>query len=477
MERGSFNYQQDQESFLTLVPMRQPLEEIKIETFYPVEQTLPQPQKPLTYTLSYDVDAYQNIQVYRYINPLRYQQEKEALDGLTKFNMITLLGERLNASISKRTDVVDELGIMRDRFQNRALIDWYESGRVARLEDGSSAHDQLREAAEVEGQRTIQARLRKIGKMMVSVSPPGGIYKHNFYDIFHRVSDSEIEVIRYMSGLTIPETLRKLQELGIDTPSDDVTDVDLLAHPFEIEEGQMPCKTPDDVHAFLHTHIENSLNREEMEIVKKECMPYINRYLLVVENASFATELLKKSYNAILNHADNVVAQLKNGTYSFVGMDSSVLIAPIAGVLALGSQAVRSVDTGCGFSGGFSVSNGSPFGVLDFASGFRSDERDQYESLYFNCPHCKKENKRPYGGFLTHCRECGFDVSCGVDVNKDKKKREKLRLEALVEQKRLEDMALFERRKKEQPKKNNDGGFLVFLFQPNRDKHSEKIAA
>lgn len=483
MERKYNSYQlEEQETLPKLVLLRQPLEEIKIDSMY-IDRVEAETKAPLTYTLEYDVDAYQKLLVFKDTDPERSLREKEALDGLTRFNMITLLGERLSASISERIDVVDEQGIMRDRFQKRALIDWYEAGRMARLEDGASIHDQLREVAEVKGQHVIQARLKTIGKMMISISPPGAedsVYKHNFYDIFHLVSDSEINVIRYMSGLTIPETLKRLQALGIETPLD-ATDIELLANPFEIELGETLCQTPDQIHEYLHEHIENSLTRQEMDLVKNECMPLINRYLMVVENAPCVTDTLKRAYNAIVNKADEVVALLKSGAYSLPNQpDKSFEVAPIATMLALGSQQVRAVDTGCGFSGGYTVGNSSPFGVLDFARGYRQDERDQFESLYFICPSsgCRKENKRPRGVLIPNCQHCGIDVSCGVDLNKDKKKKEKLRQEEVVEQKYLADVAMFERKKKEQRKKNDeDEGFLVFLFHPDREKKDEKISA
>lgn len=478
MEREYRNYQSEELTLPKLVPLREPFHEIKINSMYDKE-VVSEAKTHLTYTLEYDIDAYQKLRVFKDTDSERYIREKEALDGLTKFNMMTLLGERLNASISERIDVVDEQGIMRDRFQNKALIDWYEAGRIARFEDGSSVHDQLREAAEVEGQRTIQERLRTIGKMMVSVSPPGGIYKHNFYDVFKRVSQTEIEVVRYMSGLTIPETMARLRALGIQTPSDDVTDVELLANPFEIEEGQTPCKTPDDIHAFLHTHIENSLSREEMSIVKNECQPLINRYLMVVENAPYATDTLKQAYKAVVNKADEVVEKLKAEVYDLISQpDKSSDIAPLATMLALGSQPVRAVDTGCGFSAGFAFGGSSaPFGVLDFAPGFyRADERDQYESLYFICPSsgCRKENKRPRGILIPNCQHCGADVSCGPDKSAEKKKKEKLRQEEEQrEQKRLEEASVLEKKKKEkQKKKDEEGGFLLFLFQPKEEKEA-----
>ena len=116
-----------------------------VEYHDPLEDVMPRSSQ-LTYTLEFDVDAYQSL---NNLPPEEYHQRIEALNGTTEFNLITTLGERLNAAVSRRIDRLGEDGIMRDIHQGRALIDWYEAGRLARVEQGSSQHDQLREKAEV----------------------------------------------------------------------------------------------------------------------------------------------------------------------------------------------------------------------------------------------------------------------------------------------------------------------------------------
>jgi len=478
MERKGYSHHQQEEILPQLVVYPEPFEEIGNSTFE--QGSMSDSRTHLTYTLSYDLEAYQKLQVLKDTNLARYRREKEAVDGLTTCNLVTMLGERLNASVSDRIDSMDNRGIMRDRFEQKPLIEWYEKGQQRSKELGSSVQDQLREAAEIEGQRKIQSHLSEVGKMMISVSPPGkegSVYKHNFYDVFHRISETDIEVVRYMSGLTVAETMKRLGGLGIDTPSHLVDDIDLLAHPFEVEIAQAARLTSDDIHDFLHSDIADSLSREEMAMVKNECMPLINRYLLVVAEASNESGMVQRSYNAILNKADDVVRMLKKGSYYMLEQsDKTDEIASVADMFVLGSMAVREVDTGCGFSGGFSFGNSAPFSVLDFSLGSRPDEKDQYESLYFNCPGCHKENKRPYGVLIPNCQKCGIDVSCGGDGKKSKKESEKRSLdEKIKEQKHNEERAQEKRRKKKK-KNNDDEGFLFTLFQQSKKKKEQKEA-
>ena len=38
--------------------------------------------------------------------------------------------------------------------------------------------------------------------------------------------------------------------------------------------------------------------------------------------------------------------------------------------------------------------------------------KDQYGSLEFKCPSCKRKNTRPFGQLIPNCQHCGADVSC-----------------------------------------------------------------
>lgn len=469
-----------------------------VEYQYPLQEYRRE-SKQLTYTLEFDVDAYSKIRELSFSNPEAYQKQKEALNGTTTFNLVTTLAERLNAALSRRIDVIDDEGVMRDSHQGKPLIEWYEKGRLARLEQGSSPHDQLREEAEIVGQEKIQEFFADapVGSFAFFISRPGNeglpkdlqkseqsIYNHSFIDISQKTGENEITVMRCMSNLSRTDALNKIRDIKPDYQlPEDATDVELLAHPVTIAPSEVPFQSVDDLHSFFHDQVADSLSEEEFEIVKKACMPYIRRYLLVVENTSYVTDTLKRSFNAILNKADEVVEQIRRGRGISLYQENSDDVASERDMYLLGSMEVRSVDTGCGFSGGFAVGEGnnSPFGVLDAVGGFWiGQERDQYGSLYFECPSCKKTNKRPSGTLIPNCLYCHVDVSCGNNEGEEKKKKELQMREQEEKKKELEEgkrLAAEEERKKKMKKKENGLlEILVFSFQ-NDQKKDKKITA
>jgi len=449
---------------------------IPIEAYQPLHET-----KQLTYDPQFDVDAYRGLHHLRFSEPDEYTKRLEGLRGTTEFNLVTMLGERLNAAVSRRVDLIDEDGIMRDSNQGKPLLEWYERGRQARLEQGSSAHDQLREQAEVIGQQKIQDAMSQapVGTLMFFASRPGNehlpkgipqeeksIYGHNFIDMQYKQSENEIVVLRAMSGLTMQETIENITLLKPDYElSDNPDDIELLQNPVEIRPGESFVRSLEELQQFLYRDLDNSLSEEEFEIVKEECMPYIRRYLMIVENTNHVTDLLKRAYNAVVNKADEVVGAIDNGTYFFKQQEDS--IASLTQMAILGSQPVRAVSTGCGFSGGFAVGSGnnSPFGVVDF-SNKSQDESDSKGSLFFPCPSCRHINKRPREGFVEFCQKCSTSVRC------DEPTEDELRKKHL---KKMEDEKKAKQKKTETKKPNKkplEEGILVTLFSPAKKQQS-----
>jgi hypothetical protein len=449
---------------------------IPIESYQPIHET-----KQLTYDPQFDVDAYRGLQHLRFSEPAEYTKRLEGLRGTTEFNLVTMLGERLNAAVSRRVDLLDEDGIMRDSNEGKPLLEWYERGREARLEQGSSSHDQMREEAEVLGQQKIQEAMSQapIGTLMFFSSRPGNeqlpegtpqeeksIYGHNFIDMQYKQSDNEIVVLRAMSGLTLEETVENIKLLKPDYEiSDNPDDIELLSNPVEIRPGESFVRTLEDLQQFLYRDLDNSLSEEEFEIIKQECMPYIRRYLVIVENTNYVTDLLKRAYNAVVNKADEVVDAIKDGTYFFKQEEAS--IASLAQMAVLGSLPVRAVSTGCGFSGGFAVGagNNSPFGVLDF-SRKSQDESDSKGSLFFPCPSCKHVNKRPREGFLERCMKCSTSVRCDVPTEDELRKK---RLKKMEDEKKALPKKQEVQKAKEKPLEE---GILVTLFSPAKKQQS-----
>ncbi len=450
---------------------------LPLEGFQPLHET-----KQLTYDPQFDVDAYTRLQHLRFAEPDEYTRRLEGLNGTIEFNLVTMLGERLNAAVSRRIDLIDEDGIMRDSSQKKPLLEWYERGRIARLEQGSSPHDQLREQAEIVGQQKIQDAMSQapIGTLMFCASRPGNeylpeetpleeqsIYGHNFIDMQYKQSENEIVVLRAMSGLTREETIENIKLLKPDYElSDNPDDIELLSHPVELRPGESFVTSLEELQQFLYRDLDSSLSEEAFEIVKQECMPYIKRYLLIVENAPKVHELLKKAYNAIVNKADEVVDSLQDGTY-FADWQQD-RIATLAQMAVLGTQPVRAVSTGCGFSSGFAVRSGnnSPFGVVDFSS-MNQEESDSKGSLFFACPTCRYVNKRPREGYLEQCMKCSTSVRCD-ELSEDELRKKRLKK---MQEEKMNDKSQEE---KKTTNKSLEKGILVTLFSPRETEEKNE---
>lgn len=105
----------------------------------------------------------------------------------------------------------------------------------------------------------------------------------------------------------------------------------------------------------------------------------------------------KKVEESLIDHSESVSSayyyaeQLKNGVdpiYVFNQMDQSNF---------LGSNSI-----GCASVSTFS----------NTTEAFHQFGKDQYGSLEFKCPSCKRNNTRPFGQLIPNCLHCGADVSC-----------------------------------------------------------------
>lgn len=99
-------------------------------------------------------------------------------------------------------------------------------------------------------------------------------------------------------------------------------------------------------------------------------------------------------------------------------LDPAAFQGALAGFGAEGARNNRTYSA-CGLSislGNTTSSNENPQdafgGNADRADAKLADE-DKYGSREFNCPKCKRANRRPRNKLIPNCQKCGADVTCG----------------------------------------------------------------
>jgi len=249
-----------------------------------------------------------------------------------------------------------------------------------------------------------------LGTMILSISPRGGensVYKHNFYDIFCLVEKDGkrgVEARRYSSALSQEEYVEKLTQIIPSYPKPlKADDVYFLSNPVLVP---AQFKTPDELHRFLHRE-HDCLNEEDFSRVIQMLEPFIRTYIKRLEENPFDESSLGMILNSILNIADEAEKRIRTGdferfyrSYQGIKYREAELKEEIS---FWGAKPVEAKFVGCGYSSSFSTF--APFRVADFAE-------DQYGSLEFECPNCRRKNRRPTGKLLDHCQHCGANVAC-----------------------------------------------------------------
>lgn len=331
----------------------------------------PKPDKPLAYNPRLDIDLYRRTDA----------AEKVRLNPYIKKQLETHVGERLNVLLSTvRYDIRN--GHLYGQDSNIPAVEMFANG-VGR--GGSTAKDLIREQAEFSGFTqidsdpdftSINAKTRK--KKLV-ISPPGGSYKHNFYDVFTVKEDEGgkyVEMRRYSSGLDIRQTVAMLKNVELVDESYQANAEYSLSHPIAIDENSPWFKTADDIHKYLHKDHKFASEGDYAQIIKI-CAPLITSYINTLASNPYDLEGILLNYNALLYTVDLAWDAIKDNDKGFVKdllLKAAFQYPTQREIRMMGKQPIRQEMIGCGLSGGFNVgrelSSGleiltSPFSVLD----------------------------------------------------------------------------------------------------------------
>lgn len=357
------------------------------------------------------------------------QGNKEALEKqalYTKTQLETHLGERFNVLLNTTNYQVKD-GTIYGQNMDEPFLDVIKRGVISE-----------REQSELKGFIKLQdffANNASDGDMMLSVSPPGGEYQHNFYDIFTLKKDPNgnfIEARRYSSALSIEEYEAKLKPHK--TFQNKPKDTDFLSEPIIINRGLL--ENADDVHKFLHKDHEYT-EREDFEAVLKAVSPIITS--LINSLAEDPSNVFEHGvhFDAIYNKADFALQVKKQGNEKlFNGLMLSSAFFRKDELYYYAQQPVRKINTPCGASSGFSeslaqdsisspwrvsdkISDGNPSSLMSDADKAKADKnlcKCGGESPHFHCPGETKDgkcdNKIVVGKGISVCPKCGEGKKC-----------------------------------------------------------------
>lgn len=387
-------------------------------------------QKIVQYNIAFDMQQYQKLREMQYIlNPQEYQQKLLQADAFIDMQLNTMLGERYNRALST-IEYECRKGQLYGQNTDEPAIEMWKRGRDYRKAHGSTAHDQLRESAEVQEFEKIDIVMNHkqvpVGTMVVCFSPPSdkesSIYKHNFYDIYTK-TDSGAQMRRYSSNRSLEEYKDKIEALTKETiegPLSDLTFKD-RAIPIIIIPGESDIKTADDTHHYFHSKHE-VMEDETFAKIVAACTGAIERYKTQLREDPKDKRRVGALYNLILLSAQEALEKIKNGEETKDVSEKYGKKMNEDELYCLASQRIERLPTGCGDSGGVDLNENGMFGrpnaLVPFnVASFGIQEKDQYGSLEFECSHCKKKNRRPLGKLIDVCGEgqnggCGRSVRC-----------------------------------------------------------------
>jgi len=354
--------------------------------------------KPLAYNPFLDRDAYLKVS----------SAERVSLNHYTRKQLETHIGERLNVLLSTvRYNIKD--GHLHGQNLDEPAVEAFARG-VGR--DGSTKEDIYRENAEVLGFSQTDEQLAspnaKAGDKILSISPPGGSYQHNFYDIFTLEEDEGgkyVEMRRYSSGLNIGETVQMLKNGGVVDENYQASPEYSLSHPIKIEANHSKFKTPDSIHQYLHKDHKYA-SEEELAQVIKICTPLITSYINTLANNPYDLQGQLLNYNALLYMQELAYDAIKTNDQRFLkglALKSAFSYPTRQEIEIMGRQPIRQAMIGCGFSGRFAVNGyetmNSPFSVVDKAT-------QEQTTLCCKCPFCEKQVEAKIGGGRIECPDC-----------------------------------------------------------------------
>ena len=345
-------------------------------------------ESSLAYNVRLDFQAYQNLGSQKgTLSEIEYRTQLENLTELTKTNIITSIGERLNVELFRAQYQQVGNKLFSPLYQE-PFLEVVKKGQEFREQKGS--HDVKREKAEVAGFTKAQELLAdpNLGRdaKIIIISPRGNdnsIYQHNFYDVYEKAADGKINMSRYSQKNSYQQLWQVAQEVdpfsGI---PENAQDHDFLQNPL------VTYKTKKNIQGLFNPDTKTTSVEEFARVTSStHFKDQIQAYFQALTNGE-SPETLQHGYNLIATTAD-IFSGLD--TQSSGGSFEAHLHSPL-----------RIVKTDCVSSG----STSNPYSVSEFGSS-SFILKDQYGTLEIKCQECHTTYLRTSGKLEENCRFCG----------------------------------------------------------------------
>ncbi len=335
----------------------------------------PIPEAMLAYNVRFDIKAYCNLLDQKSTHTHEeFIAKFNSLNALTRTNIETSIAERFNAEIHRASYKLKDGQLIHESYE-QPFLEIIRRGQEFREKSGSQEID--RERAELAGFKKVQEtlaseKLSNDAKVIV-ISPVGGIYGHNFYDLYQRTEDGKINMSRYSSKNSYQKFLAAARQIDpfCELP-DNPSDADFLARPL------ITYLPPEQIQTLMDPD-EKTMSQEELEKIKIAWAPAIGGYIVdLLKNPNTITQ---ENYLDILRFAQAA----KNGQ-TISAKDIRQIFLP-------------RITTACGISG-------SPYSVADFITNPNLIQ-DRYGSLQIHCQECNTSYPRNFGKLEENCRYCG----------------------------------------------------------------------
>lgn len=359
-------------------------------------ECLPQGEVKRSYSAYIDFENFRRLHEKK---DRAYPKDLENLLQETRTNLGASLAERANAEIYRATYTLKNGQLYHGDIP---FIDLIKHGQKIRQNSGSNQVE--REQAEISSFDRVQTEfangvISKDAKIIV-ITPRKGIYQHNFYDVYSKDSEGNIQMRRFSSKSTYREFSQAAGEIDPFTNLPSLpADSDFISSPL------ITYKSDEEIHSLMQRD-ETTTSLEDLENYFENITPLILDYLnYLAYSNNLDWETVKEKYNAIVNGFD-----IASGRNRFMtGNSRANFIETIndpmrffAASQHLSRQKVEPVAAGCGISSGYNNhAYSAPQSVTDFA------HEDQYGTLRIDCKKCNRSYNRTPGKLEEKCKYCG----------------------------------------------------------------------
>lgn len=345
----------------------------------------------------------------------------------------TSLRERAETIESRVVFVLDENGnAFNEKFPAEPVDTVIQRGMEYRKKEGSPDYERDKSGFEgwLQVRREAADPLIPAGTKWYLISgsekTPGTTFTKEFVDAHEKVWDPvrkkwTIVLTRFTSGTAfekyagIATKLNPDYFVGQDGIRQEATTYYYASHPIRIEASNP--RGVGDIFREEFSVAKGAAEENKFQSWWKDCTAIAEHYVDTICAKFFDPEKVKLTFNALLNKFDRARKGIIEKGRDVLSQAINAVRDVWDEINHLGRLPVEAIMVACGMSGGYSLDGiaGSVLGVvMGISARLGLVGADRHGSLEFQCPKCKRVNRRPYGKLIPKCKykNCGADVGC-----------------------------------------------------------------